>query len=309
MVLAIVWIIISLVVLYFGANFLVKGSSSLAVWLGISPLVVGLTVVALGTSAPELVVSVQAAWNGASGIVVGNVIGSNIFNVCIILGISAMICPLQVNRHLLRWDMPILLLVSLVFVFFFREGNFGRLVGILFLVGILSYTFFCVYKAKKGETVESDESISVSRSRVMDIGWIILGLVLLVWGSDLLVEYATVVARELAWSEAMIGLTIVAAGTSMPELATSVVAAVKKRSDIAIGNVVGSNIFNLLAVLGAAATISPIETQQISMLDMGMMLGTSCLLLPFMRTGFKVGRGEGCVLFMIYCAYTLYLLS
>lgn len=298
----------SLVVLYFGADFLVKGSASLAVRFGISPLVVGLTVVAFGTSAPELLVSVQSALEGNPGIAVGNVMGSNIFNVCAILGISAMICPLRVNPRLIRLDAPVMLVATLLFVGIFRNGSFGRWAGILFFAGICAYTIYCVYKAKRGEVVEGDEEIKPTKSWMLDVVLVIAGLALLVWGSGLLVDNAVIIAKALGWSEAVIGLTIVAAGTSMPELATSVVAALKKRTDIAIGNVIGSNIFNLLAVLGLTATITPVETNQINWTDMLVMLGTSLLLLPFMRTGFKIGRGEGVVLFVIYIAYTLYLI-
>ena len=298
----------SLVVLYFGADFLVKGSASLAVRFGISPLVVGLTVVAFGTSAPELLVSVQSALEGNPGIAVGNVMGSNIFNVCAILGISAMICPLRVNPRLIRLDAPVMLVATLLFVGIFRNGSFGRWAGILFFAGICAYTIYCVYKAKRGEAVEGDEEIKPTKSWMLDVVLVIAGLALLVWGSGLLVDNAVIIAKALGWSEAVIGLTIVAAGTSMPELATSVVAALKKRTDIAIGNVIGSNIFNLLAVLGLTATIAPVETNQINWTDMLVMLGTSLLLLPFMRTGFKIGRGEGVVLFVIYIAYTLYLI-
>ena len=298
----------SLVVLYFGADFLVKGSASLAVRFGISPLVVGLTVVAFGTSAPELLVSVQSALEGNPGIAVGNVMGSNIFNVCAILGISAMICPLRVNPRLIRLDAPVMLVATLLFVGIFRNGSFGRWAGILFFAGICAYTIYCVYKAKRGEAVEGDEEIKPTKSWMLDVVLVIAGLALLVCGSGLLVDNAVIIAKALGWSEAVIGLTIVAAGTSMPELATSVVAALKKRTDIAIGNVIGSNIFNLLAVLGLTATIAPVETNQINWTDMLVMLGTSLLLLPFMRMGFKIGRGEGVVLFVIYIAYTLYLI-
>lgn len=308
MLIPVLLVVASLVILYFGADFLVKGSSSLAVRLGISSLVVGLTVVAFGTSAPELLVSVQSALDGNSGIAVGNVMGSNIFNVCVILGISAMIYPLRVNPRLIRLDAPVMFVATLLFVGIFHNGHFGRWAGILFFVGMFAYMMYCVYKAKRGEAVEGEEEIKPTKSWVLDIVLVIAGLALLVWGSGLLVDNAVIIAKALGWSEAVIGLTIVAAGTSMPELATSVVAALKKRTDIAIGNVVGSNIFNLLAVLGLTATITPVETNQINWTDMLVMLGASLLLLPFMRTGFKVGRGEGVVLFVIYVVYTLYLL-
>lgn len=308
MLIPVLLVIASLVVLYFGADFLVKGSSSLAVRFGISPLVVGLTVVAFGTSAPELLVSVQSALDGTPGIAVGNVMGSNIFNICAILGISAMINPLRVNPRLIRFDMPVMLLATILFVIIFRNGIFPRWAGILFFVGICCYMVYCIYKAKRGEVAESDEDIKPTKSWILDVVFVIAGLGLLVWGSGLLVDNAVVIAKTLGWSEAVIGLTIVAAGTSMPELATSIVAAIKGRTDIAIGNVVGSNIFNLLAVLGLTATIAPVETNQINWLDMGVMVGSSLLLLPFMRTGFRLARVEGIILFLIYIGYTTYLL-
>lgn len=308
MLIPIFLVILSLAVLYFGADFLVKGSSSLAVRFGISPLVVGLTVVAFGTSAPELLVSVQSALDGNPGIAVGNVMGSNVFNVCAILGISAMIYPLRVNPRLIRFDMPVMLLATVLFIIIFRAGEFPRWAGILFFAGICIYMVYCVYKAKRGEVVEDGEEMKPTKSWMLDVVFVIAGLGLLVWGSGLLVDNAVVIAKALGWSEAVIGLTIVAAGTSMPELATSVVAAIKKRTDIAIGNVVGSNIFNLLAVLGLTATISPVETNLINWLDMGVMLGSSLLLLPFMRTGFRIARPEGIVLFLIYVGYTAYLI-
>ena len=241
---------------------------------GISPLVVGLTVVAFGTSAPELLVSVQSALEGNPGIAVGNVMGSNIFNVCAILGISAMIYPLRVNPRLIRLDAPVMLAATLLFVGIFHNGSFGRWAGILFFAGICAYMIYCVYKAKRGEVVEGDEEIKPTKSWMLDVVLVIAGLALLVWGSGLLVDNAVIIAKALGWSEA----------------------------------VIGSNIFNLLAVLGLTATIAPVETNQINWTDMLVMLGTSLLLLPFMRTGFKIGRGEGGVLLVIYIAYTLYLI-
>ena len=229
MLIPVLLVVASLVVLYFGADFLVKGSSSLAVRFGISPLVVGLTVVAFGTSAPELLVSVQSALEGNPGIAVGNVMGSNIFNVCAILGISAMIYPLRVNPRLIRLDAPVMLAATLLFVGIFHNGSFGRWAGILFFAGICAYMIYCVYKAKRGEVVEGDEEIKPTKSWMLDVVLVIAGLALLVWGSGLLVDNAVIIAKALGWSEAVIGLTIVAAGTSMPELATSVVAALKKR--------------------------------------------------------------------------------
>ena len=208
MLIPIFLVILSLAVLYFGADFLVKGSSSLAVRFGISPLVVGLTVVAFGTSAPELLVSVQSALDGNPGIAVGNVMGSNVFNVCAILGISAMIYPLRVNPRLIRFDMPVMLLATVLFIIIFRAGEFPRWAGILFFAGICIYMVYCVYKAKRGEVVEDGEEMKPTKSWMLDVVFVIAGLGLLVWGSGLLVDNAVVIAKALGWSEAVIGAGI-----------------------------------------------------------------------------------------------------
>ena len=308
MLIPVLLVVASLVVLYFGADFLVKGSSSLAVRFGISPLVIGLTVVAFGTSAPELLVSVQSALEGNPGIAVGNVMGSNIFNVCAILGISAMIYPLRVNPRLIRLDAPVMLAATLLFVGIFHNGSFGRWAGILFFAGICAYMIYCVYKAKRGEVVEGDEEIKPTKSWMLDVVLVIAGLALLVWGSGLLVDNAVIIAKALGWSEAVIGLTIVAAGTSMPELATSIVAAYKRKTDIAIGNIVGSNLFNILTIAGSCALIHPIEAKNVNYIDLLVMLGISVLLLPLVKSGQKISRTEGFVLILFYVIYMFWLL-
>ena len=308
MLIPVLLVVASLVVLYFGADFLVKGSSSLAVRFGISPLVVGLTVVAFGTSAPELLVSVQSALEGNSGIAVGNVMGSNIFNVCAILGISAMIYPLRVNPRLIRLDAPVMLVATLLFVGIFHNGSFGRWAGILFFAGICAYMIYCVYKAKRGEVVEGDEEIKPTKSWMLDVVLVIAGFALLVWGSGLLVDNAVIIAKALGWSEAVIGLTIVAAGTSMPELATSIVAAYKRKTDIAIGNIVGSNLFNILTIAGSCSLIHPIEAKNVNYIDLLVMLGISVLLLPLVKSGQKISRTEGFVLILFYVIYMFWLL-
>ena len=202
-----------------------------------------------------------------------------------------------------------MLAATVLFTILFWNGTLGRTEGLFFLTGIIIYTIFSLFYSRKHGTEGSSQELEEQPKHwAVDTLAIVGGLVVLVFASRLLVDNAVSIAKELGVSEAVIGLTIVAAGTSMPELATSVVAALKKRTDIAIGNVIGSNIFNLLAVLGLTATIAPVETNQINWTDMLVMLGTSLLLLPFMRTGFKIGRGEGVVLFVIYIAYTLYLI-
>lgn len=312
MTIAIIWVIVSLVVLYFGADWLVKGSSSLATRFGVTPLVVGLTVVAFGTSMPELIVSVQAALSGSPEISVGNVVGSNVFNIGAILGLSALIYPLCVQRQLLRLDLPVLIVTVLLFTILFRDGRLGRWEGGLFFAGMIVYTIYMIYQARKG-TLAGTEVPSSSNIRVYKHWWtdailVLLGLILLIAGSKLLVKYAVEIARMLRLSEAVIGLTIVAAGTSMPELATSVVAAVKKNNDIAIGNIVGSCIYNILLIMGISALIKPIQAPAINITDNLVMLAFTLALLPLMKSGHRVSRWEGGLLFAGYVVYMLYLL-
>lgn len=301
----VVWLLISLVILYFGAEWLVSGASSFAARLGVSPLIIGLTIVSMGTSAPELVVSVKAAMNGQSALSIGNVLGSNLFNIGIILGISAIIYPLAVRRQLLKFDAPVMVLTSVLFLILFLDGKISFPEACLFVLlfaAYMTYLFVTSFKNKK-KAVEEDEVIKRHKHWIIDVLLILLGLAGLVYGSNLLVVNAVVIAQKLGMSEALIGLTIVAAGTSMPELATSVVAAIKKRSDIAIGNVVGSNIFNLLLILGVAGIIYPIETPDINVLDSLFVVGVSALLWFFMKIGTRIRRWQGMIFIGVYLAY------
>jgi len=305
-------LVLSLVALYFGAEWLVRGSSSLALRASISPLVVGLTVVAFGTSSPELVVSLNATLSGQGDIAAGNVIGSNIFNIALILGLSAIVYPLQAKVQLFKIDIPVMLVATLLFTLLFWDGSLGRIEGGLFFLGVLVYTSMSLYYSrKKKETADetnNDNSMKVLKHWTLDIGLIIIGLIILVFASDLLVKQAVIIAQAVGISEAVTGLTIVAAGTSMPELATSIVAATKKQSDIAIGNIVGSNIFNILAIMGLSALVHPITALQVNHIDLLVMTGVSLLLLPLVRTGFRINRWEGILLVSIYVVYTIYLL-
>ncbi len=300
-------LILSLVALYFGADRLVKGSSSLALRAKISPLVVGLTVVAFGTSAPELVVSISSVLNGQGDIAIGNIVGSNIFNICIILGIAAMIYPLQTKKQLIRIDIPLMILTSLVFVLFFWSGHLERWQGGLFVLGIISYLVFSFHMSRK-EQKEKEELQEQLPPWYINLSNIVIGLVILVLGSQLLVDNATIIARSMGVSEAVIGLTIVAAGTSMPELATSVVAALKKNPEIALGNAVGSNIFNILAIAGITSLIHPIEALSVNYIDLLVMLAVSLILLPLAWSRYRLSRGEGLFLVVSYIGYTLWLL-
>jgi cation:H+ antiporter len=305
-------IIIGLILLYFGAEWIVGGGASLAVKAGVTPLVVGLTVVAFGTSCPELVVSVDAAISHHGEISIGNIVGSNIFNIAFILGLSAMIRPLKVQLQLIRFDTPIMIAVSILFVVFFLDKKISRPEALILFAGILAYTVAVVRMARREVKKNSDSGIPGETHAEYDlivcIFFIIAGLTALVVGARVFVEGSIIVAQNFKISEAVIGLTIVAAGTSLPELATSVVAAAKKQADISIGNIVGSNIFNILCIVGIAGLISPIYAPGISAVDLGMMLITAMLLFPLMRTGFIISRIEGFILVLIYLGYLYYLL-
>lgn len=298
----VVWLILSLVILYFGAEWLVSGAASFAARLGVSPLVIGLTIVSIGTSAPELLVSIKAALNGQSALAVGNVIGSNFFNIGLILGISALIYPLAVKKQLLKFDVPVMIGASVLFLLFFLDGQISRIEASIFLVLFIAYMAKLFVSSKKGGHDDGGE-IKKYKHWLFDVLYFGIGLFGLIYGSDLLVKNAVIIAERLGMSEALIGLTIVAAGTSMPELATSVVAAMKKRSDIAIGNVVGSNIFNVLLILGVSALVYPINTPDINILDSLFVVGIGLVLWLFMKMSSRIFRWEGFSLIAIYLIY------
>lgn len=301
-------ILVSFGVLFLGAELLVRGGASMALKLGLTPLVVGLTVVAYGTSMPELIVSLKAAMIGQSDIAIGNVVGSNIFNVAVILGLAAMVYPVNTSLQVLRFDAPLVLLVTLLTPLTFLDGKVDRIEGIGLLIGALVYTVWTVRMAKKDVSAGHEAHIDMPEIKArgslwMDVLFILLGLGTLAFGSRMLVDNAVIVATSLGVSEAIIGLTIVAAGTSMPELATTVVAAIRKQSDIALGNVIGSNLFNLLFVLGGAAAIQPVKTTGVQRIDLAMMMGTMILVVPLLATGKKLNRWEGGVLVAGYLGY------
>jgi len=314
MLIYLLYIFGSLVVLYFGANSLVKGAASIAERLGVSALVVGLTVVAFGTSTPELIVSTQASINGFGEISIGNVIGSNIANIGLILGLSALILPLKAHLQLIRFDSPIMIMTAFLFLVFFLDNTIGRIEGLVFLSGIIAYTIFNVLKSRKEHQKmvikEFENSVpKITRHWTLDVILIVIGLAALMIGSKFLVKNSVELARLIGLSEAVIGLTIVAVGTSTPELATSIVAAIKKQPDIAIGNVIGSNIFNILGILGIASLVRPISAPGINLVDTLVMIGMSLMLLPFIKTGFTLRRWEGALMLAIYVGYVIYLLN
>ena len=312
MLISVFYILISLFLLYFGANWLVKGSSALALKAGVSPLVAGLTVVAFGTSSPELVVSVNTAMAGQGNIAIGNVIGSNLFNICIILGISAIVSPLKIKMQLLKIDIPILILVTGVFMFLFIDRHISRLEGMILVSGILLYTVGNIYMARKEKNAEVleefNESVSPGKLKwYWSAGMVIAGIGILVAGSEFLVKGAVEIARSLGVGETIIGITIIAAGTSLPELASSIVATIRKEYDIAIGNIVGSNIFNILGIVGISSLVKPLSAIAISNIDLYVMLGVTLLLLPFFRTQYTLKRDEGIFMIALYGMYMYYL--
>lgn len=309
---SIVFIGIGLVLLYFGAEWLVKGASSLAIRMGVQPLVIGLTVVAYGTSAPELTVSTQAAINNLGDIAVTNVVGSNSFNLSLILGVSALICPISVSRQLIRWDVPVMIAVSLLCMLFLRDLALSRLEGAILFGGAVLYTVWTFYQAKRepNQSLAGEVSVEVSdgpKGLLLIGGLILAGLVFLVLGSKSLIAGSIRVAQYFGISEAVIGLTIISAGTSLPELATSVVAAIRRQPEIALGNVVGSNIFNILAILGLSSLVKPYSSPGLTNVDLLMMLSMAVLSLPFMWSRFRLDRWEGGVYLLCYGLYLAYL--
>jgi len=301
-----------LILLFVGAEGLIRGSSNLAIKMGITPLVVGLTVVAFGTSTPELVVSLKAALIGNSSISLGNVVGSNIANIALILGVAALIRPLDVHAKVIMREIPIMIGISVLLLLLLIDGELGFFDGLVFVFGIVIYTVVNVMMARKEKNSEVDtefkEGLKSKLGIPVSIFLMFAGLVLLIFGANLFVQSAVAIAKMFNISDAIIGLTIVAVGTSLPELITSIVAAYKKESDIAIGNVVGSNIFNILGILGITALIIPISSVGISYIDLVVMVFTAIILFPLSRSGFSISRFEGAILLIGYFGYVYYLL-
>ena len=318
MVLYILYCLVGFVLLYFGAEWLVKGSSSLARSLGITPIVIGLTVVAFGTSAPELVVSLVSSIKGKSMIAVGNVVGSNICNIALVLGLSAVLNPIKSDPTVVRRDIPIMLAISVYLLVLTFNSTLGRIEGATLFIGIILYTFMNYYLAKKETAgtaeIESElEDIGFVASRPKQLVMIAAGIVGVVGGAQAVVDSAVFIMTELGVSEKFIGLTIVAFGTSLPELATSVVAAMRGEMDISIGNLVGSNVFNIMSVLGAASLVRPIPIpggfiESGLWIDYLVMMFTSFLPWLMMRKDFTVKRSDGVILLLCYVGYLTYLI-
>lgn len=312
MTLAILYLVLGLVLLYYGAEALVRGSSSLALRLGLSPLVIGLTVVAFGTSSPELVVSLKAGLAGQGNISVGNVVGSNICNLGLILGLCALVTPVATTSQIVRMDIPIMIAVTAFATFLLSNGTLTRTEGTLLATLLLAYVIFSIRLARRQPSdalgAEFGEAVKVSkRGLAVDLLMVAGGLVLLVFGARFLVDGAVIIARAFGWSEALIGLTVIAIGTSLPELATSLVAAVKKEADIALGNIVGSNIFNLLGILGITAMVTPLAESGISLIDYAVMAVFALVLWPMAYHQKRITRLEGAILLAGYAAYVSWL--
>jgi cation:H+ antiporter len=310
--------LVGFVLLYFGAEWLVKGSSSLARSLGITPIVIGLTVVAFGTSAPELVVSVISSIQAKSMIAVGNVVGSNICNIALVLGLSAVFNPIKSDPSVVKRDIPIMLAISLYLLLLSYNSNLGRIEGTTLFAGVIVYTCFNYSLAKKESAgaadIESElEGIGFIASRSKQILLIVIGIAGVVGGAQIVVDNAVKIMTFLGVSEKFIGLTIVAFGTSLPELATSVVAAMRGEMDISIGNLVGSNVFNIMSVLGVASMVRPISIpggfiESGLWIDYLVMMFTSFLPWLMMRKDFTVNRRNGVVLLACYVGYLVYLI-
>ncbi len=325
MLLQVLLLILGLAVLYFGAEAMVKGASQLALALGISPLIVGLTVVGFGTSAPEFLVSLFAAIEGTEGISVGNIIGSNICNLSLILGVSAMLSPLAISASALKREYPIMLASSALFVLMaWTDSRIDRWEGALLFLGIVGFVAYNIRasmnlrrNARERVEVESDDDApeleeggKSRRAMIRNLALVFFGLLGLAGGAHLLVDSSTFIARHFGVPDFVIGTTIVAFGTSLPELATSAVAAYRKQSDISVGNIFGSNIFNILFIMGSIPLVfgMSVESRAISF-DNPVMIAVTLLTFPMMRAGYKLSRPEGGLLVAMYAAYVFVLFA
>ena len=305
--LSIVFIILGAVLVLWGADRLTDGATALAHRMNVPQIVIGLTVVAMGTSMPEFFVSLMSAIKGTSDMAVGNIIGSNVFNTLMIVGVTAIVAPMTISKSTVRKDIPFAVAAAVALTVMCLDGKISRLDAGLLFIGFLLFMYYTLRMAKAGR-LEQQEVVKLEDMNPWKaVGLIVLGLVCLVGGSHVFVDGATTVARSLGVSDAVIGLTIVACGTSLPELATSVVAAKKGRSAIAIGNVIGSNVFNVLMILGATGLVLPMQLHGITTVDLSVMMGGIILLWLFCYTKFKVARWEGVVLTLIFIGYMTWL--
>jgi cation:H+ antiporter len=297
--------------LFFGGDFLVRGAESIAIRNGISPLVVGLTVVAFGTSSPELFISVNAALEGFDDVAIGNAVGSNICNLTLVLGLAALLRPIKVEAQLMKLDGPILIFCSFVLIWMLMDDVISRTDGTILVTGIAIYVFGSIYLSRRDKKLldrEFEETMHKDHPSTWNsIGLLGLGLVMLGFGADFFVDGAVTIAQELSIPEALISLTLIALGTSLPELATTIVASIKGRGDIAVGNAIGSSIFNILAILGITSMIEPLSRGSINWIDLGSKTFISIALLPMLFTKNTLSRPEGGILLATYFSYIGYL--
>lgn len=306
------WLLAGLAVLIVGGEVLVRGAVGLSAAMKISPLVIGMTVVSFGTSAPELLVSLQSALDGNPGIAIGNVVGSNIANLALVLGITVLIFPIAAEKQTKKIDYPMMMVASFLFAFFAYNLVLELWEGVVFVSILLAFTVFLIRSSRKDEkekleNVVSQEEIDASEIKDnpwLSVGYLLAGLVGLYFGSGWFVDGASDLARKFGMSDSVIGVTVVAIGTSAPELVASIVAAIKKQSDISVGNLIGSNIFNVFAVLGITSIVKPVDVESSVMsFDVIWMIGVALLMIPVLYLGSKIGRWKGFVLLASYFIY------
>lgn len=300
-----VLLIIGFVLLIKGADFFVDGSSSLAKLLKIPAVIIGLTIVAMGTSAPEAAVSVTAGMQGSNGIAISNVVGSNIFNSLVVVGVCGAMAAFKTSKDILKRDLPINILITIALIVMFIDGTLSRFDGILLLIGMVAFISLMI-KAALTSRDEGEEIESMPLSKCFI--YIILGIIAIIGGGQLVVNSAKAIAYSFGWSETFVGLTIVAVGTSLPELVTSIVATRKGESGLALGNAIGSNVFNILFILGMSSTLTPIVLDPVAIYDAIVLLGIALLTYFFAKTNEEVSRIEGLIMVFAYIAYTAYLL-
>ncbi|MCM3757075.1 calcium/sodium antiporter [Sporosarcina aquimarina] len=313
---AYILLIVGFTLLIKGAGYFVDGSSNIARLLQVPPILIGLTIVAFGTSSPEATVSIIAALEGTADVAVGNVVGSNIFNITLVVGVAAILYPLKVESETIRKEIPFTLLASVaLFILMsdivlqgFSNNVISRGDGFIFMLFLSIFMYYVIEIGLKSRKNATDEPVPENISWGKNILITILGLAAIIFGGDLVVDNGTKIAYSLGMSETLVGLTIIAIGTSLPELVTSITAALKKESEIALGNIVGSNIFNILFVLGASSIISPLAVNDKVLIDVVFMIVLTVVLLIFSRTGFKIGKREGLVLVAIYIVYLVYII-
>lgn len=306
MLLNIIWMIAGIALVLWGADRLTDGAVAIAERMHISQMVIGLTIVAMGTSMPEFFVSFMSALKDTPDMAVGNVVGSNIFNTLLIVGCAALVTPIMILPATVKKDIPFAMVASVVLLLMCLDGNISRIDAVVLLVLFVVFMYFTLKGAKENEQAMQQTSAKGGKP-FMSVVWIVVGLVCLVFGSNLFVDAATVIARQLGVSDAVIGLTIIAGGTSFPELATSVVSARKGQSGIAIGNVLGSNVFNILLILGVTGVMSPMTLQGITTVDLTMLVVSMVMLWLFSFTKYTLARWEGALLTIVFIGYISYL--